>query len=577
MIPRPLAAATVPRRAAFPRIVWRADVAIIVAAVLVLAYLTLVPLAMLVLGAVSSTGSVLDGELTLRHFERVLTDRAAVELLASSFAFSAGAAIFAFTVGTAMAWAVERSDVPARSLWYGVALIPLIVPGIIHAIAWIFLLSPEIGWINAPLKALFGVSLTVYSLPGMVWVEGLHTAPFAFVLMSAAFRNMDPSLEEAAAASRAGPWRTFRRITLPLLLPVSASVLLILFVRTLEAFEVPAIIGLPGRVFVYTSRIFLSLAQFPPSYGLSAAYATVLLVLSVAGLALHRSATRRSERFATVTGKAFRPRRVALGRARVVAIGVFGLYGLFAVLLPLLVMAYASVLTVYQVPSAQSLGQLTLANYAFVLDDATTRRAIVNSLILGVTTATIVVALTTVIGWVTLRTRIPGRGLLDMLAFVPIAIPGIVLGISLIWVYFTIPIRIYGTLWILLVAYVTRYLPYGIRAATGGLTQIHPELEEVAATAGAGWWRTFRRIVIPLIRPTLLAAWIYVFVVSLRELSSSILLYSSQSVIIAVRIFDLRDSGQYTAIAALSVVMIGALVVLVAALQWVGGRGVRET
>lgn len=555
---------------------WRADLILVGAAIAVLAYLTLVPLAMLLLGAVSSTGQALDGELTLRHLQRVLTDRTSVELLANSVMFGAGAAIFAFAVGTAMAWTLERSDIPFRSVWYGVALIPLIVPGIIHTIAWLYLLSPEIGWINAPLKALFGVSLSIYSLPGMIWVEGLHTAPFAFVLMGAAFRNMDPSLEEASATSRAGTWRTFRHVTLPLLLPVSASVLLILFVRTLEAFEVPAILGLPGRVFVYTSRIYLALSQFPPSYGLSAAYAVVLLGLSVGGLALHRLATRQGERFATVTGKAFRPRRVPLGRGRFIALGVLGLYGVLAVLLPLLVMAYASVMRVYQVPSLDSLAQLTLANYAFVFDDAITRRAVLNSLLLGVTSATLVVALTAVIAWVTLRTRIPGRGILDLLAFVPIAIPGIVLGISLIWVYFTVPIRIYGTLWILLVAYVTRYLPYGIRAATGGLAQIHRELEEAAAVAGAGWAHTFRRVLVPLLRPTIAAAWIYVFIVSLRELSSSILLYSSQSVIIAVRIFDLRDSGQYTAIAALSVVMIGVLVALVAVLQRVGGRTMRE-
>ncbi len=572
-----MAAVSIARRAGLPRLAWRADVAIIGAAVLVLVYLTLVPLAMLVLGAVSSSGRVLEGDLTLRHFERVLTDRASLELLASSFAFSVGAAIFAFAVGTAMAWTVERSDIPARNVWYGVALVPLIVPGIVHTIAWLFLLSPEIGWINAPLKALFGLSLSIYSLPGMIWVEGLHTAPLAFVLMSAAFRNMDPSLEEASATSRAGQWRTFRRITLPLLLPVSASVLLILFVRTLEAFEVPAIIGLPGRVFVYTSRIYLSLTQYPPNYGLSAAYAIVLLALSVVGLVLHRFATRRSERFATVTGKAFRPRRVALGRARWLAMGILGLYGVLAVLLPFLVMAYSSVVRIYQVPSLDSFGQLTLANYAYVLDDDLTRRSILNSIVLGVASATLVVALTAVIAWVTLRTRIPGRGLLDFLAFVPIAIPGIVLGISLIWVYFTVPLRIYGTLWILLVAYVTRYLPYGIRSATGGLAQIHPELEEAAAAAGAGWWQSFRRVLVPLLRPTLVAAWIYVFIVSLRELSSSILLYSSQSVVLSVRIFDMRDSGQYTAIAALSVIMIGLLVALVAVLQRIGGRTVSGT
>ena len=551
-------------------------VLILGAAILLLGYLTLVPLGMLLLGSVSAGASALDFEFTLRNFQRVLTDQASIELLGNSVLYGAGAALLAFTIGTAIAWVVERSDIPARHIWYGLALVPLIIPGIIHTIAWLFLLSPEIGWINAPLKTLFGFSLSIYSLPGMIWVEGLHSAPLAFVLMSAAFRMTDPSLEEAAATSRSDPWSTLRRVTLPLLLPTIASVVLILFVRALEGFEVPAIIGIPGRIYVYTSRVYLSLHQSPPNFGLAAAYATVLLVISVGGLLLHRRATRRTERYATVTGKAYRPRRQRLGRFRFVAMAALGLYGLLAVVLPFVVLIYSSLVRVYSVPSFDFFNELTLENYAYILGDELTVRSIVNSLVLGVSAATLVVALTAVIAWVNVRTRIPGRGLLDFLAFVPITIPGIVMGIALIWVYFTIPIRIYGTLWILLIAYVTRYLPYGIRGTTAGLVQIHQELEEAASAAGAHWWATFRRVTVPLLRPALVGAWIYIFIISLRELSSGILLYSSQSVVVAVRIFDMRDSGQYTAIAALSVMMIVSLVILVALLQRVGGRTVRE-
>src|SRR2546426_5076730 len=303
------------RRAALRVPGWRADVVILVAAVAMLLYLTAVPLFMLLVGSVSSGGGVIDFDFTARHLQRVLTDRDSLELLANSLAFGGGSALLAFAVGTAIAWAVERSDVPKRSLWYGLALVPLIIPGIIHTIAWLLLLSPEIGLVNAPLKALFGFSVSAYTLPGMIWIEGLHSAPLAFVLMSAAFRTMDPSLEEAAAASRASAAQPLRRVPLPLLVPISASVLLILFVRPLEAFEVPAIIGRRGRIFVYPSRISLSLRQYPPNYGLMAAYAVVLLAISVAGLVLYRRVTRHAERFATVTGKAYRPRRVELGGA----------------------------------------------------------------------------------------------------------------------------------------------------------------------------------------------------------------------------------------------------------------------
>jgi iron(III) transport system permease protein len=267
---------------------------------------------------------------------------------------------------------------------------------------------------------------------------------------------------------------------------------------------------------------------------------------------------------------------VGLGRFRFLAVGLLALYAVLAVGLPFLVLIYASLVRVYSVPSLESLRELTLSNYAFIAEDDLTRTAVFNSATLGVLSATIVVALTAVIAWVTIRTKLPGRGVLDFLAFVPITIPGIVLGIALIWVYFTVPLRIYGTIWILLVAYVTRYLPYGIRGTSAALVQLHRELEEAAAVSGASWWATFRRILLPLLRPALVGTWIYVFIVSLRELGSGVLLYSSQSVVLAVRIFDLRDSGNYTTIAALSVVLIVVLVILVSVLQRIGGRTVRE-
>ena len=549
-----------------------ADRLVLVVCVLILVYLTVVPLVMLLLGSLSSTGRVLEGELTLRHFERVVRDREALGLLLTSVLYATGTTVLAFAIGTAVAWAVERTDVPLRSLWWALALVPLIVPGIVHSIAWIFLLSPEIGWLNAPLRALAGRSLSIYTLPGMVWVEGLHSAPLAFVLMATAFRSMDPGLEEAAAAAGAKTWPTLRRITLPVLLPAGGSALLILFVRALESFEVPALIGLPGRIYVYTSRVYLSLQQYPPNFGLAAAFAVALLVLSAAGVGFQRSFIRQAERYSTITGRGYRPSRLALGRLRTPVAALLGLYALLAVGLPFLVLAWSSLLGYYSVPSLEGLSQVTLRNYVAVIQDGLTRRAILNSLILGASSATAVMALTAVVGWITIRSRLPGRGLLDVLAFTPITIPGIVLGISLLWVYFTLPLHIYGTLWILLIAYVTRFLPYGIRTTTAGLLQIHSELEEGARAAGARWWPAFRRITLPLLWPALLGGWLYVFIISLREFSSSILLYSSQSVVLAIRIFDLRDAGQYPTIAALSVLMIVLLVAMVALLQKLGGR-----
>ena len=554
----------------------RLDAVVLGGSVLLLAYLTVVPLMFLVLGSVSPSGQVLQGGFTFAHYARVLTDKVGLGLLGTTIVFAAASALGSLVIGAAMAWVVERTDVPLRPLWYGVALVPLIVPGIVNAIAWIFLLSPTIGWLNLPLRALFGTSLSIYSLPGMIWVEALHEAPLAFVLAGAAFRSMDPSLEEAAGMSGASMWTTVRRVHLPLLLPVTSSVLLLLFVRTLQGFDVPAIIGLPAQIYVYTSRIYLALASYPPEFGLSAAFAIVLLVIATAGVLVQRRLTRRAESYATVSGKAYRPHRMELGPYRILAIALLAAYGLFAVVLPFLVLLWSSVLSYYSVPTVTALRQLTLSNYLFVLHDDLTRASLVNSVELGVGAATVVILLTSVIGWITVRGRSRARVVLDVMAFIPLTIPGIVLGVSLLWVYFTLPIPIYGTMWILLVAYTTNFLPYGIRTVTSSLVRLQAELEEAAQVAGATWLGTLRRVTLPLLRPSLLAGWIYVFIVSLRELGASILLYSTKSEVLAIRIFELQDAGEYTVIAALSVILVVALVVLVATLQALLGRAPAE-
>lgn len=369
---------------------------------------------------------------------------------------------------------------------------------------------------------------------------------------------------------------TVRRITLRLLLPAIASMFLIMFIRGLESFEVPALLGLRGGIKVFTSRIWLAI-KLDRNFGLAGAFAVTLLVISVAGIILYNRLTARAERFATVTGKAFRPHIIDLGRWRYAAGAFFILYFLFLVGLPLFILLWTSLNPFYSVPSVKALSRLTLDNYIFVLNMTRARTAIVNSLLLAVGSATLVMLLTSIISWITVRTRIPGRSLLDAVTFLPITFPGIVLGVSLIWVYLTLPIPIYGTLWILLVAYITRYMPYGIRTASSSMVQIHAELEEAAHISGASWLQTFGRIILPLLRPGLVAGWVYVVIVSMRELSSSILLYSSRSLILSVLIFDLWDGGQFTIVAALSVLMITGLILLVVIAYGLGSRfGVRE-
>lgn len=513
---------------------------------------------------------------TLENYGKAYASPHTYSTLANSVLFAAGSGFLALVIGAALAWLVERTNTPLGRLFLPLAVVPMILPGVLEAIAWIFLLSPKFGYLNVALMGLFGLEsapFNIFTLGGMIWVQAVGQTPLAFLLMVAAFKSMDPSLEESAMMSGAGTWSTLRRITLRLLMPTGASTLLILVVRALESFETPAIIGIPAKTYVYTSEIYLAFTTYPPDYGLGAALAVGLLVLSALGVWLYtRAAMRNSERYQTVTGKAFRPRRFDLGRLRWVAFAVLCLYFAVVVLLPFLVILWASFLPFFGAPTAESLRLLTLDNYRTLFTFAPFHKALVNSIVLAILTATGVTLLTAVIAWIVYKSRIPGVAALDFLAFLPIAVPGIVLGMSLILLYVAFPVAIYGTIWVLLIAYSTKYLPYGMRAASGAVLQVGNELEEAASISGASWWTTFRRILLPLLRPGLAAGWIYVCIVSFREFSTSILLASGQSQVLSILVFTMFEQGQVTVVAAMGVTMIGVLLVIVSLFYKLTGR-----
>lgn len=369
----------------------------------------------------------------------------------------------------------------------------------------------------------------------------------------------------------------FRRITLPLARPALAAAVLIMVVRGLESFEVPAVLGLPNHTWVFTSRIWSVLNALPPDYGKAGAYALSLLVLTTIGVVWHSRLTRRGRSFQTVSGKGFRPRPVPLGRWRGPAAAFILAYFLVSVALPLLVLAYASTQPFYTPPTGATLSHMSLENYSTVVHLPLAREAVRNSLVLGIGAATTVMLLAAVAAWVVVRTRLPGRWMIDNLSFIPLVIPGLVLGVALLSVYLRVSLPIYGTLWILFIAYLTRYMPYGMRYASTSMFQIGRELEESAQMSGAGWWQSFRRVVLPLLMPGLMAGWIYILIVSLRELGSSVLLYSPGKEVLSIVIWEQYRNGQLTQLSALGIMMVGGLVVLVTIAYKVGARvGVRE-
>jgi len=540
-----------------------------------LIYLAVLPLFVLVLGSFQVEVAPRQFALTLQNYLAAYASPYTYSTFRNSLVFASGSALLAFALGTTLAWLVERTNTPLRLVFIPIAVVPLILPGVLESIAWIFLLSPKFGYLNVALMSLLGLEsapFNVFSIGGMIWVQAVGQVPLAFLMMVAAFKSMDPSLEESAMMSGAGTWQTLRRVTLRLLMPTSASVLLILLVRSLEAFEIPALIGIPARIFVYTSEIFLAYNEYPPDYGRGAALAIGLLLLSAAGVWLYTRGTRESERFQTVTGKAFRPRQFDLGLWRWAGFGFLALYFVVVVLLPFLVLLWASFLPFFATPNLQALKLLSFDNYNYLFQFAPFSGAMKNSIILAFLSGSVAMLLTSLIAWIVYKSHLPGAWALDFLAFLPVAVPGIVLGMALILLYVAFPLPIYGTIWLLLIAYVTKYLPYGMRAASGSIIQVHRELEEAAAASGASWWQTFKRVTLPLLRPGFVAGWIYIFIVSFREFSTSILLATGESRVLSILLFTMFEQGQVTVVAAIGVVMILTLLTIVAVFYKVSGR-----
>src|SRR5882724_2872416 len=519
-------------------------------------------------------------EFTLDNYTSAYGSSETLRLFWNSLKFAFGASLFAFVVGTALAWMNERTNTPFKALFFALSLIPLIIPGILFTVAWILLGSPKIGLINLVLQRLFdtdAVFVNVYSLWGMMWVDGLHYSPVAFLLMTAAFRSMDTALEESAVMSGAGILHVAARITLPLVWPAVFATLLILFVRAIESFEVPALLGLPVGIQVFTSAIYQAVHRYPSQIGLASAYAITLLLITTIGVYFQSRLSSRGSRYATMTGKGFRPRPIDLGGWRYVTTAIFLVYALLIVVLPFAVLVWSSLQKFYSVPSMEALQRLTLDPYRTILSYPNLGRSVWNSLFLAVASATLIMLVTSVICWIVVKTKLPGRWLLDNIASLPMVFPGIVLGLAIMILYLYLPVGVYGTIWIMLIAYLTRFMPYGLRYNTTSMLQIHKELEESAAMSGASWATTFRRVILPLLKPGLVAGWIYIMIVSIRELSSSILLYSPGTEVLSIVIWELWENGQYVELSALGVMLILGLFVLVLLAQWVGRKfGIRD-
>lgn len=542
---------------------------IFIAAGLVLAYQVLVPLVTMIWTSFSKsqpgeTDFFSIGSLSTSNYSRAFSAGFA-RAAWNTVEFTAGVTVVSLVLGGFLAWVVVRTNTPLRKLITALCLIRLLIPGVLPTVAWISLANPSTGILNQWLRDWFpwvhGAILNVYSMPGMIWVESLDAMPLAFLLLSAALRSTDPSMEEASLISGASRLRTTLRITFPVILPAVLGTLILTVIRGFETFEVPVLIGLPGHIITFVVEVYTNTTGVPSDTGLASVYAVLVLAFCVCLIWLYNRLTRNTSMFTTVSGKAFRPRPTNLGGARWATLAVSLLILLFSIALPLLVLVWASFSPPFQPIqpfTAKGISHFTLANYSGVFHNDTTVRAFVHSTVLAAAAALIVVLLISIVAWITVKTKVRGRKILDYLAFAPIAIPSVLMGVSFLWFYVSLPVPIYGTLWILLLLYIARFTPVAMRVLSASMTQIDNELLEASMMTGSSWWRAFRTVALPLLKPGLLASALYVGVLAFRELSASIFVYTGGNEVVGVTMFSIWGDGSFTGLAAF-----GMLVLLV--------------
>ena len=536
----------------------------------ILGFLVLYPTAMLLIGALTTTNPVVEGyhfaDLSISNFLTVATNPNVGAALANSMIACGGGTIVAVVIGLSFAWVVVRTNTPWKGLIASAGMLPLFVPPLVAGVAWSILGSPKTGLLNLlAAKAGIPFHIDLYTMPGMIFVFGIYYAPYVYMFTAAALKNMDPSLEEAAEISGASALRTMATVTFPLILPAIISGMLLSFVVMLGIYGVPAVLGSPANLSLLTTYIFALTAWSPPLYNTAAAVAVILMV--VTGFMVWLQQKILSGRsYTTVAGKAFRPRPLNLGPWRFLTLGLAIVYLVVVVILPsiaLFIAAFRKFLFIRDIPSLFDAKQYGWQHFIKMFDNPLTITSIVNSMKVGVITAVAGGVLAFAIGYTVTRSRAPWRRIIDVITTIPVAIPGLVIGVAYLWAWIGLPIGIYGTLWILAFAFVARFMPDTVKVLSTSLMQIHRELEEAAWICGRGTVGTITSIVLPLARPGVVAAMTLLFILAIRELGSSLFLYSSGTMVMAVQLLGYYEGGNIGITAAFSLVQMVLLGVLI--------------
>lgn len=545
-----------------------------------IAWLTLGPITFLVFGSFWSTSPGQPGTLTLSHYAGVLLDAELYSVVLTTVVYAAGATAIAVGYGLVLAFLVNVTNIPFKRVIEVLAILPFMLPMSLLAVGYVFMFSPRIGIINNYLTQLLGLAekpFNIYSMAGMMWVMGLFEAPLSFMIISSSLKSLDYTLIESAKVSGAGTLKVTLQVIFPIIRPAILAVTLLNIIRAVEIFDVPAFLGIPANIWVMPTYVYKVItAGYVTDVGKGSSIAVLFFILSALLVILYRYFTRQSYRFVTVTQKGFRRSLLDLAKWRYPLAVMVLLFLVFVNLLPAVLIVIMSLMPVFMVPSLESLFKLTLDNYFRLFTYPGVERAFYNTLIVSFLGATIAMGLLTLTAYIVLRTKSRMSSVLEMLAFFPFSLPGMIIALGLIWFYVTFPIGLYGTIWLIMLAYITRFMPYGLRSVSSNMIQVDQDLENVARVCGSSLPRTIRSITLPLIRSGIIAGWLLLAVIFTRELSISILLSKAGSEVLPVVLYDLYNYGFWSQLSALGVLLMGLCVGLYVGAMKLNKEGLAE-
>ena len=541
--------------------------------IVIVGFLTVCPVMMLLFGSFSK-GLGAFGTFTLEKYIKSYSDPALAGILVNTAFFTVGSAVVATSLAIFLAYLNTRTNIPLKRSFRVMPVVPMMIPHILFAVSWTLLLNPSNGIINLVLKDALNLEISlfnIYTLPGMILVEGLLDLPIAYLIISPAMSSFDASLEESSRVSGASNLETLRKVTLPILRPAILASFSLVIVRSLAAFAVPSMIGMPGRIYVLATHIYRIIAiGFAADYGMAAAVGMSALVTSITLIYVYRRLTAESEKYVTISGRGYRPALINLRKSKYPLCAVVCLFSFALIALPVLVLFYTSLLPYSMIPSWKAVSMMSWNNWTTVLKDPISLKSLKNSIFLGIVGATLGILLSIFVSYIVVRIRTRGSGLLESLVFLSFSFPGIVIGVGFMWFFVRTPL--YATIWALLIGYIATYLPYGVRPLTSAFIQIHNELEESSRVCGAGVLYTLRRIVIPLLAPGIVSGWILMATMFVRELSLSVVLSRPGTEVLAVQILKFAEDGLWGKLSALGIVMILISTTLVVLATAVGSK-----